>query len=174
MQEKNTFTKIILSGSSSVDLTIKAVKYLVGRIFIFTLYPLSFPEYIRFKNIDLYRSIINKENNNLTVSEELNSLIMPYFNDFLLYGGYSRIALCENNEEKLTVLKNIYNTYLLRDVKDLINIVDDYKLKLLIKTFSLQIGNIISYNKLSSITGLSFDTLKNTSISWKKLSYSKE
>ncbi len=34
--------KIIISGSSAVDLSIHAVKYLVGRILVFNLYPFDF------------------------------------------------------------------------------------------------------------------------------------
>ena len=43
-------TKIIISGSSAAELSIHSLKYLVGRIFIFTLFPLSFNEFLKYKN----------------------------------------------------------------------------------------------------------------------------
>src|SRR4030042_4055575 len=42
--------KLIISGSSSLDLTIKAVKHLTGRILSFTLYPFSFRQFLRPKD----------------------------------------------------------------------------------------------------------------------------
>lgn len=50
-------TKIIISGSSVLDLTHQAVKYLVGRIFIFHLYPFTFAEFLRYKNPTLYGNV---------------------------------------------------------------------------------------------------------------------
>ena len=44
----NYKTKIIISGSSASELTIQSVKYLVGRIFIFNLYPCSFEEFLNY------------------------------------------------------------------------------------------------------------------------------
>src|SRR3989338_1648117 len=39
--------KIIISGSSYSELSIQSIKFLVGRIFVFILYPLSFEEYLK-------------------------------------------------------------------------------------------------------------------------------
>lgn len=52
--------KIIISGSSAVDLTIQAVKFLVGRVFVFYLYQLDFEEYLSFVDegiFNLYKNI---------------------------------------------------------------------------------------------------------------------
>ncbi|MFP4548928.1 MAG: AAA family ATPase, partial [Fidelibacterota bacterium] len=46
--------KIIISGSSSTDLSINSLKYLVGRIFIFQLHPFSFREFLLFKDDKLF------------------------------------------------------------------------------------------------------------------------
>ena len=53
----NYKTKIIITGSSSIELGEEAIKYLTGRIFIFSLYPLSFNEFLRFKNPDLHKEV---------------------------------------------------------------------------------------------------------------------
>lgn len=42
--------KIFISGSSMPELTIKAIKYLVGRVVVFNLLPFSFQEYLRAKD----------------------------------------------------------------------------------------------------------------------------
>src|SRR3989344_1250764 len=53
----NCKIKIFISGSSATELSIQSVKFLVGRIFVFTLYPLSFEEYLNYKEPVLYNSI---------------------------------------------------------------------------------------------------------------------
>ncbi len=61
---------------------------------------------------------------------------------------------------KRDFLNNIYNLFFLKEVKDILGLIDDYKLKLLIKALSLQIGNIIQFQELSSISNFSQPTLK--------------
>ncbi|MCK4663589.1 MAG: ATP-binding protein [Bacteroidales bacterium] len=152
--------KIIISGSSAVELTIKAVKYLVGRIFVFELYPLSFSEFLNFRDINLYKALKKAGKKKQSISSELNSMLSPYFNQFIKYGGYPRISLCKDDEEKEMVLKNIYNTYILRDIKDLTEFTNDYKMQKLVRALALQAGNLISYIELCNISGLSFETLQ--------------
>ena len=67
--------KIIISGSSAVDLTVKAVKYLVGRIFIFEMLPFDFEEYLYFRDSNyagIYKQnkIDLKKENNIRLADE--------------------------------------------------------------------------------------------------------
>ncbi|MBI4163606.1 MAG: AAA family ATPase, partial [Candidatus Aenigmarchaeota archaeon] len=55
--------KFIISGSSSLELTDKLSKFLVGRVFSFTLYPFDFGEFLEAKDKRL--SQIYKEKNKL-------------------------------------------------------------------------------------------------------------
>ncbi|MEW5807455.1 MAG: DUF4143 domain-containing protein [Acidobacteriota bacterium] len=71
--------------------------------------------------------------------------------EFIVYGGYPRVVLAHNDAEKQEVLKNIFNIYLLRDVRDMVGFMDDYKMLNLIKALSLQTGNVISYEELSTL-----------------------
>lgn len=147
--------KIFISGSSAAEISIHSLKYLVGRIFTFTLYSFSFKEFLRFKNlkmIGLYESgkygeeVINRLNKNL--------------NEFILYGGYPRVVLAKNVEEKKKVLEGIFNTYLLKEIREILDLSDDDRLLKLLSALSLQIGNIINYNELSSLTEFSYHELR--------------
>lgn len=150
--------KIFISGSSILDLTINAVNHLSGRIFSFILYPLTFQEYLHYKDTDLY------EYSNGTKDEKLNPLvterIYAHLAEFILYGGYPRVAIAKDNEEKREVLRNILNIYLLRDIRDIIGLTDDYKMLSLMKALSLQAGNVISYQELSTVTAQNFSDLR--------------
>lgn len=156
----NCKAKILISGSSASELSIQSIKFLVGRIFVFTLHPFSFEEYLDYKNKDLC-SILKRGK----LTRAIINRIMPYFNEFCIYGGYPRVVLSDNKSEKEIVLKNIYNTYFLKEIKEILNLPEDYKLSKLIHALSLQIGNIINYKELSDITGFNHkDLLKYLNI----------
>ncbi len=150
-------TKIFISGSSSIDLTVKTLKYLVGRVLVFNLFPFDFEEFLFARDHKL-SSLLSSLSSR--TSSPLVKDCQKYFEEYLLFGGYPEVVLAKDLETKKTLLENIYSLYFLREVRDLVSLSDDYKLKNLIKALSLQIGNIISYKELSSLSGFEFRTLK--------------
>ncbi|MEK6869453.1 MAG: ATP-binding protein, partial [Nanoarchaeota archaeon] len=150
----NCKAKIIISGSSASELSIQSVKFLVGRIFIFTLYPLSFGECLNYKNEDLYNIWRSGK-----LARPVIGRIMPHFNEFCIYGGYPRVILSGDKSEKEVVLRNIYNTYFLKEIKEILNLPEDYKLSKLIRALALQIGNIMNHKELADITGFNHKDL---------------
>lgn len=120
--------KIIISGSSAVDITIHAVKFLVGRVIAINFWPFDLGEL---------------------------SLVFPKYSDLELFdyyakfGGYPRVAISENDEERKLILKNIYNTYFLREVKDILGLVDEYKIQKLLTYLANAVGSNINYSKLA-------------------------
>ena len=157
--------KIFISGSSAIDLTINALKFLVGRIFIFQLYPFDFEEFVSYKD-KTYGRILQSENTIFKLSKiskvgkDADAKLKSYYEEYAVFGGYPRVVLSGDEEEKKEVLKNIYNTYFLREVRDILGLIDDYKLEKLIKALALQIGNLIEYNELGKISEFSYPTLK--------------
>ncbi len=148
--------KIIISGSSVPEVAVQSLKYLVGRIFTFVLYPFSFREFLNVKNKktlptydlgDYKKSMTNKFN--------------QYLREFLKYGGFPRVVIADSFDEKQTILKNIYNTYLLREIKETFQIADNLKVVKLIKLLALQIGNLINFNELSNESGIQLIKLKS-------------
>jgi len=152
-----TDKKIFISGSSAMELSINAVKYLVGRIFIFNLYTFSFGEFLSVKDTNLHK-LYSKTNG--SISTILSKKISNYMDEYLTFGGYPRVVLSKNNEEKKEVLKNLLSIYLLRDIKEIAKIADETKMYKLLKAISLQIGNVIVYNELSTLIGVNAVQLK--------------
>ncbi|MFT4304655.1 MAG: ATP-binding protein [Candidatus Woesearchaeota archaeon] len=148
-------TKLIISGSSATEVSISSLKYLVGRVFIYHLYPLSLEEFLNYKNKNLLETIKKSKS-----YKSLHNFFKPLLEEYIIYGGYPSVVIAKTNEEKKTILKNIYNTFFLREIKEIFFIKDDYKLVKLLKALSLQIGNIINYQELSSITDFSVKELK--------------
>jgi predicted AAA+ superfamily ATPase len=159
--------KIIISGSSSADLTVRAIKYLVGRVLIFDLYPFDFREFLAAKDANYFKMYaeLKKEIGEFkgraaAISAEAHKKLMDYYEEYLIFGGYPRVVLEENYESKKEILKNIYNTYFLREVRDILGLIDDFKLGTLIKSLALQIGNLIEYRELTRLSGYSYVFLK--------------
>lgn len=148
--------KIIISGSSAPDISIHSLKYLVGRIFIFVLYPFSFYEYLLFKNKRLAKIYVDGDYGAPTL-KELNNLMI----EFITFGGYPNVVLSEDDEQKKLVLNNIYNTYLLKEIKEILTLSKNHEINNLVKALSLQIGNLVNYNELSTITNCNFREIKN-------------
>lgn len=147
--------KILITGSSVSEVSIHSLKYLVGRIFIFELYPFSFKEFLRFKDIKmlgLFESGIYKK---VTIDS-----FNKYLKEYLIYGGYPKVVLSKEKEEKIKILENILSTYLLKEIREILDLSENYNLINLIKALSLQTGNIINYNELSKITKFSYYDLR--------------
>lgn len=121
--------KIIISGSSAIDITIHALKYLVGRVIVINLWPFDKDELKL-----VFPDFTDKE----------------LFNYYATYGGYPRVATASNDNERKEILKNIYNTYFLREVKDILGLVDEYKIQKLLTYLAQSVGSNISYSKLSN------------------------
>lgn len=149
--------KIIISGSSAAEISIQSLKFLVGRILTFKLYPFSFSEFLFQKDRRLY-NIYKKNNYGGTILSRLNK----YLKEYVLYGGYPRVVLSDTFEEKRKILQEIYSTLLLREVNGLVGLSDNQSLINLIKGLSLQAGNLINYSELSDISGYDANTLKKT------------
>ncbi|OGF22259.1 hypothetical protein A2Y83_04250, partial [Candidatus Falkowbacteria bacterium RBG_13_39_14] len=158
-------TKIIISGSSATDLTIKAIRYLVGRVFVLNMYPFDFLEYLSAKD-ENYKKIYIKYKANLkeyavpNLAYEQSERLRRYYEEYCVWGGYPQVVLTDNKEVKKEILRNIYNTYFLRDVKTMLGLIDDFKLGKLIQGLALQIGKMVEYNELSQMSELAATTVK--------------
>lgn len=151
----STKQKIIISGSSASELAISSLKYLVGRIIIFKLFPFSFKEYLRAKDEKLLKIYEKQE-----YGTEINNEINQHLDEFIRYGGYPRVVLTPETDKKKIILQNIFDTYLLREIKEILGLSSQKELITLLKTLSLQIGNLVVYDNLSATSGFNYENIK--------------
>lgn len=158
--------KIIISGSSALEITVHAVKYLVGRIVVFELSPFDFEEWLRAKDHSML-NVLERYKKQKKTGKSIQSIPSPvhkkltgHYEEYIRFGGYPRVVTEESFERKEQLLQNIYNTYFLREVRDVLGLIDDYKLQALLKALSLQVGNLIEYEELGRLCGFSFPTIK--------------
>ncbi|MHA1264626.1 MAG: ATP-binding protein [Candidatus Helarchaeota archaeon] len=153
--------KLIVTGSSSLELTSQTAKFLVGRLFSFDLFTFSFYEFISAKDKNLAkiycernRSITNliKSGENFKIPDKDIFLkeLYQYLNEYTLFGGYPEVIKAKSLEEKRIILKNIFNTYLEKDIVSYLQISDTIKFKKLVTLLAASISNLITYERLTA------------------------
>ncbi len=153
-------TKFVISGSSSMDITLRAISALVGRVFIMELYPLSFDEFLNHRDPEMFSILKDKSERMKTLHVSLHERLLTYLEEFTIWGGYPRVVLSKSEEEKQEVLKNIFTTYLLKDIRGFFRLSTESSIQKLVRMLALQVGNLIQYNDLSAGAQLSYPALK--------------
>jgi len=143
--------KPIVSGSSTFEIKKKFKESLVGRTINFELYPLSFEEYLIFKNKN-YK--LNKENTK-TINDELVELA----EDYIRFGGYPKIVLEPSEEKKHAYLGQIISTYVRKDIRDIGNIRNVSAFNKLLELLAAQSGNLLNVLEISNTLKINRETV---------------
>jgi hypothetical protein len=161
--------KFIVTGSSSLELSGAMAKFLVGRVFFFELFPFSFHEFLVAKDLRLAK--IYEEKNKKVKEFLLNGKaeveqdifikeIMPFFNQYVIFGGYPAVIKAEDFETRRMILKNIYDTYISKDVIEFLKVTDTLKYRHVVRALAVLTGNLINYNEISSTCQIYYKELK--------------
>lgn len=142
--------KIIISGSESLFIRKKSREALVGRLFEFQVDPLSFREFLVFKNIDLRPVALYQR--------ELSRL----FREFILTQGFPELV-CSKEKEVIRkyVMESIVEKVIYRDIPGLFKIKDIGILKSLFELLMEEPGQLIELSTLSKDLKISRQTLSN-------------
>jgi len=146
--------KFIVSGSGSLELKEKIHESLAGRKRIFELTTVTFEEFINYRTGYKY-----KENLLLFFKIEKDKtyqLLLEYMN----FGGYPRVILETELDEKIRIIDEIYQSVLEKDIAYLLKVDKIDAFRMLIKILSSQIGSLINYSELSSTINISYQTVR--------------
>lgn len=152
LADHHRYLKVIVSGSSSFEMKSKFKDSLVGRTVNFEIYPLSFREFLLFRNIPF----VQAERYTEKKTAELKSL----FAEFAMYGGYPKIVLTPEVSMKERYLQQIIDTYIRKDIRDLAEIKDVNKFNRLLEVLASQSGNLLNVSELSNTCSLSRETVE--------------
>lgn len=130
--------KIMVTGSSSLDLANRIREPLTGRTWTYTLYPIAMLELS-----EMYNRF------------ELDSQI----EERLVYGSYPETFSIQNYEEKKAYLHEIGNAYLYKDILELASIRNSSKIRDLLRLLAYQVGSEVSRSELGTALGMSKDTV---------------
>jgi uncharacterized protein len=124
---------IVVTGSSSFDLSGQIGEPLTGRNITRILYPLSI--------FELFQQL-----GGMKIMEQLENLI--------IFGGYPEVLNLNSAGEKTEYLLSLRDSYLFKDIFELENIRNSQKIIELLKLLAFQIGNEVSMSELGTNLGL--------------------
>lgn len=161
--------KLIVTGSASIQIK-KFKDGLTGRKKSFHLFPLDFREFLLFKGKDHLISVSDKFNFQNIISTQMEidpQEIVPFqnelealFEEYILYGGYPKVVLAGSQDEKLEELQELFNTYELKDVNIIFNVVNISAFRNLFKLMASNVGNLLNVNEVAGTLGIGRDTVK--------------
>ncbi len=131
--------KIIISGSSSFDISKDAGEPLTGRKYTFNLFAISENEYNQiedsFSKIDKIR-------------------------ERLIFGNYPELLHLPDQNDKIDYLNEMISSYLLKDILVYENIKNSQKIFNLLRLIAFQIGSEVSHQELGKQLGISKNTVE--------------
>jgi len=131
--------RILVTGSSTLDLANQIQEPLTGRTWTLRLHPFS--------------------------AEELASAFSPLayhsrLEEWMRFGHYPGVLELDNEQEKAAFLNELTHAYLYKDVLELSGIRHSGKLRDLLRLLAYQIGAEVSYNELGKQLGLDTATVQ--------------
>ncbi len=147
--------KFIVSGSGSIELKEKIHESLSGRKRMFELTPLTFTEFVNFKTNYQF------ENSFQSFFKVEKTKALEFLEEYMNFGGYPKVVLAGTLEEKRAVMGEIYQSYIERDIKDLLKLEKTEAFTNLIKILASQMGGLVNVSELSSTVGVAMQTIQN-------------
>jgi len=146
--------KFIFSGSSSLEFTESFGDALTGRKQVFALLPFSLSE--------IALSRLGEEFN---YAKQGDPLALRSFSEMvdeaLIWGTYPEVSKNELTEKKLRALGELYESYVQRDIKDLLKVKNVSGFNLLVKVLAHNIGQPLVIEELVRQTGLHANTVNS-------------
>jgi predicted AAA+ superfamily ATPase len=152
LADHHKYLKVIVSGSSSFSMKSKFKDSLVGRTVNFEIYPLSFQEFLSFRNVPFAPAE--------RFTEKKTNELKALFREFAAYGGYPKIVLTADASMKERYLQQIIDTYIRKDIRDLADIKDVNKFNRLLEILASQSGNLLNVSELCVTCSLSRETVE--------------
>ena len=134
--------KVIVTGSSSLEIRSKIIEFLPGRKKTFTLFPLSFKEILKYKKAG-----------NTEQKKEI-------WREYAVFGGYPKVFLSLAASGKKRELNDIYESYVKKDISGYLKIEKPEKFNRLVLFLADQITGLANIDELSNTLGLNRATVE--------------
>lgn len=141
--------KLVITGSSNLELKAKFQDSLAGRKVVFRINPLDLEESLWFQNFE-YLDYLNKEEIPLNIKNEFDKKLTEY----LIYGGMPAVVLQTDIDKKRKLLNEYVNAYINKDIRSIGKIENISGFNALVKIISSQIANLLNINEICNTLGL--------------------
>jgi predicted AAA+ superfamily ATPase len=146
--------KFFLTGSASFYLKNLFSESLSGRKFIFELFPLTFREFLVFKD-----SALKIPENPRDIARPVFESISPLYDEYLRFGGFPGVVLKTNAPEKTMALDDIFTSYFQWEVLQFGDFRKNAMIRDLIVLLAQRIGSKLDIQKVSKELGITRPTL---------------
>ena len=131
--------RIIVTGSSSFELSGQVDEPLVGRKFEYELHPLSFSELVHHTSVLEERGAIDTR---------------------IVYGTYPEIVAAKNQDDAVHRLRELCGGYLYKDILAWKSVKGPAVLEKLLKALALQVGSEVSFNEIAGLVGIDKESVE--------------
>lgn len=146
--------KFFLTGSASFYLKNLFTESLSGRKYIFELSPLTFSEFLLFKE-----SPIKIPKSTSEITKASFEAISPLYDEYILFGGFPGVVLKTNAEEKKRALEEIFTSFFQLEILQLGDFRKNEVVRDLMLLMIQRLGSKMDIQKVSKELGIGRPTL---------------
>lgn len=146
--------KFFLTGSASYYLKNLFTESLAGRKYIFELFPLTFREFLDFKEVSF-----SVPEETAAITPAIFDLISPCYDEYIYFGGFPGVVLKDGRDEKKRALEEIFTSFFQLEVLQLGDFRRNDAVRDLMVLLMQRTGSKLDFKKLSSEIGISRVTL---------------
>ena len=143
--------RIVVTGSSAKLMSEELETLLAGRTIAKEIFPLSFEEYLEFKKL--------KPTSFLDIVKNKDK-IMKLMLEYLEFGGFPEVVLEDNYEKKLEIVRNYFQSIIIKDVIKRFSIKNIKELEALAKFIISNPCSYLSFRKLEKYLAISVKTIE--------------
>jgi len=158
--------KLIVSGSSTLEIKNKLQDSLMGRKTVFHIDTLTFAEYLSFRNIPFPEllnfslpQIMEKWETHHPIIIASHDSLFSYWQNFVISGGFPRVALSQNWDEAAKYLSEIKSTFINKDIAEFYRFLDGRAFSSLVTLLAEKTGNLTNEAELANTLGISKTTI---------------
>lgn len=145
---------IVITGSSSKLMSKELATLLTGRTLELEILPLSFREFLKFREIK-----IENEKDIIFNAGKIKSL----FREYLEFGGFPEITLTEEKRHKKEILWKYFDDIISKDVVERFKIRNPEKIEVLAKYYLTNISSPHTFNSTSRFLKIPVETISRYS-----------
>lgn len=146
--------KFFLTGSASFYLKNLFTESIAGRKVIFELYPLTFREFLSFKE-----SSLKLPGNSSQITKSIFDTIDPLYEEYVLFGGFPEVVLKTAAKEKQKALEDIFTSYFQLEILQLGDFRRNEVIRDLMLLLMQNTGSKLDIQKIARDLGVSRPTL---------------
>ncbi|NPA52347.1 MAG: ATP-binding protein [Aquificae bacterium] len=136
----NYSKNIFITGSNSKLFSTEIATSLRGRTITYKIFPLSFKEFLKFKNFEFEKKYL--------YSLEKKTILKNLFNEYMKFGGFPEVVKVEDENLKIKILQEYFEVMLYKDIVERYHIKSPTILKYFTKRLIESIGKPISINNI--------------------------